>query len=104
MKENKIIGMRGTKDRIYQRTANTFSGKLQDEIIMLDVKLGKYFTLNQVAARIWEMLIVPKTEEEICEALLAEYEVEEKECRAEVIEYLEKMIQFGLVTCIRRSE
>lgn len=96
--------MTGTIDMIYQRTANTFSGRLQDELIMLDVTLGKYFTLNHVAARIWEILEDPKTEDEICGALLEEYEVEENECRNEVIEYLEKMIKFGLVSCKRRSD
>ena len=50
----------------YQRNKNTVASKLDDELVMIDIDLGKYFSLNQVASSIWDCLDSPKTHDEIC--------------------------------------
>jgi hypothetical protein len=64
---------------------------------MMDIDQGKYFSLNPVATRIWDLLEKAMTAEELCDLLTDEYEVEIKECIANVEEHLDEMIKLGLI-------
>ena len=81
----------------YQRNNDTISGRLQDELVMMDIQKGKYFSLNPVATRIWELLEKPLTLDDLCSLLMEEYEVGADQCRTEVQEYLDEMEQMGMV-------
>lgn len=81
----------------YLRNNEAISGRLHDELVMMDVQKGKYFSLNSVATFIWDLLEQPLSIEELCERLMNEYEIEYEECRIEVEEYLKEMNKYGLV-------
>lgn len=46
---------------------------LQGESVILHLREGVYYGLNEVAAHVWKLIQVPRTIEEIRESLLAEY-------------------------------
>jgi len=81
----------------YSRNSRTISGRLHDELVMMDIEQGKYFSLNPVATRIWDLLEKPLTEDELCVILIDEYDVEPERCRLEVSEHLKEMVRMGLV-------
>lgn len=81
----------------YRRNSRTISGRLHDEMVMMDLDQGKYFSLNPVATRIWDLLERELTIEELCALLREEYEVESHRCSEEVAGYLEEMARLGLV-------
>lgn len=81
----------------FLRNNNTLSGRLKDELIMMDIQKGKYFSLNHVATRIWDLLEVPMNLKEICDILVVEYKVDEAQCSEEVGELLNEMMKLGLV-------
>jgi hypothetical protein len=80
----------------YIRNNKTISGRLHDELVMMDIELGKYFSLNPVATRIWDLLEKPVDLDELCSLLSEEYEVEREQCYIEVKEYLAEMVKLGL--------
>jgi len=82
----------------YIRNSKTISGRLHDELVMMDLDQGKYFSLNPVATRIWDLLDNPTTLHELCEILLKEYQVGFEQCQVEVSEHLNEMITMGLVS------
>ncbi len=82
----------------YKRLSNSVSGLLDDELVMMDIKKGKYFSLNKVATRVWEIIEEPRTQSEICNALLTEYNVDPDTCNNEVSKLLDEMVKLGLVT------
>ena len=84
-------------EKKYIHNNETISGRLHDELVMMDVKKGKYFSLNPVATRIWDLLVHPMSLDELCMKLKSEYEVEEAQCHREVEEYLEEMKELGLL-------
>lgn len=86
----------------YVRNSKTISGRLHDELVMMDIDMGKYFSLNPVATRIWDLLEKPLEAEELCELLMNEYEVERVQCLAEVSDYLAEMVKLGLLFRIER--
>lgn len=81
----------------YIRNDRIISGRLQEELVMLDVEAGKYFGLNEVAARIWELLEKPAGMDELVKILTAEYDISGEACRADVDRYLGEMLKLGLV-------
>lgn len=81
----------------YIRNSKTISGRLHDELVMMDLNQGKYFSLNPVATRIWDLLEKPLDLDELCACLIDEYEVEAEKCLAETEELLTEMVKFGLV-------
>lgn len=81
----------------YSRNSRTISGRLHDEMVMMDLDQGKYFSLNPVATRIWDLLERELTVEELCVLLREEYEVESRRCFDEVSELLGEMERLGLI-------
>ena len=81
----------------FVRNSKTISGRLHDEIVMMDLDQGKYFSLNPVATRIWDLLEKQLALDELCGLLLDEYEVNYDQCETEVKEHLDEMIRLGLV-------
>ncbi len=55
------------------------------------------FVLNELGAFIWEILPEVETEEEICKAILAEYEVSPEAVAKDVADFLEKLKQMNIV-------
>lgn len=49
------------------------------------------FMLNELGAFIWERLPGADTEEDICKAVLAEYDVSEETAKQDVAEFLKKL-------------
>ena len=72
-----------------RRNTEILTAPLDDSLLMMDVEQGKYFGLNGAGPRIWELLKQPVTEQELVEALLAEYEVTREVCAGEVAAFLE---------------
>ncbi|MTK54526.1 PqqD family protein [Paludibacter sp.] len=81
----------------YCKNRQIIDGELDDNQVMMHLENGKYFGLNPVGKRIWALLDQPKSFEEIIGILLTEFEVEEKLCRKEVLEFLDKAVKFEIV-------
>lgn len=81
----------------YIRNSKSISGRLHDELVMMDIDQGKYFSLNPVATRIWDLLENSLSVDELVKSLTEEYEVEETECRTDVSNYLQQMQKLGLI-------
>lgn len=67
------------------------SAKVGDEIVMMSAEQGKYLGLNDVGARVWELLETPQTIDTLVAALVVEFDVTPEICRAEVEAFVEKL-------------
>jgi len=74
------------------------AAKVGQELVMMSIGGGGYIGLNEVGARVWEMIDTPKELSEICAGLAQEYEVTEAGCRAEVKSFLADLEQHGAVS------
>ena len=70
---------------------------LGDEAAILNMKNSVYYGVNPVGATVWNLLKQPKTVAEIRDAILEEYEVEEKRCEHDLLTLLEEMRSEGLI-------
>ncbi len=54
------------------------------EAVILHLDDGVYYGLNEVGARIWQLVQTPRTVTELVDAVVAEYDVDRAECLADV--------------------
>ena len=55
------------------------------------------FMLNELGAFIWDLLPDGKTEEEICERVLAEYDVSREEAVSDIATFLEQLRKLDII-------
>jgi len=79
------------------RRNDMLAQEVEGATVMTDVATGYYYGLESTARRIWELIEQPKSVSEICSVLEAEFEVDSGTCEADVIEFLHRMNQEGLV-------
>ena len=89
--------MSNKKQKVYQRKPDVISSKLEDQLVMMDIEKGKYFSMNPVASKVWELLEEPSSVNELCDKLLNEFEVSKEQCFNEVLELLGKMKELDLL-------
>lgn len=68
-----------------------------EDMALMDVQGGTYFTLNTVGAEIWNALSSPCTEEKLVSHITEMFTVDESECRNDVIAILADLKKEGLV-------
>jgi pyrroloquinoline quinone biosynthesis protein D len=66
-------------------------------VVILNPNDGQYFSLDEVAARIWELCEGDRSVAEIADVVAAEYEVEPAVVSADALEFLEELTGEGLV-------
>lgn len=67
------------------------SADLEGEVVVLDMESGQYYGLNEVGARILELVQEPQSVEAIVEALSKEYDVEKSRLEQDVVGFLQDM-------------
>lgn len=70
---------------------------LNGEIVMMDLEKGRYFSLNGVGSRIWEIIESPIEINKIVDCLLEEYDVNRNECEENVLEFLDKLDDANII-------
>jgi hypothetical protein len=86
-----------SKESIVVVAPDQVSSELVDESVILNLKTGMYYGLNEVGASVWQLLQQPKTVADICNAIGQDYEVETTQCEADVFALLQDMIEAQLV-------
>ncbi|MDJ0774226.1 MAG: PqqD family protein [Mastigocoleus sp. MO_167.B18] len=73
------------------------SSELGEEAIILNLKSGVYHGLNEVAAKIWNLIQKPKSVDDVRAILLEEYEVDFQQCDRDLKELLQELTKVGLI-------
>ena len=78
-------------------TPDQISSELDGEAVILNLDSGTYYGLNEVGARIWELIQKPRSFNELHSTLLAEYEVQPDVCKQELTTILLKLMDANLI-------
>jgi pyrroloquinoline quinone biosynthesis protein D len=71
--------------------------QFDDELVLVDLAGGEYFSLNAVGTRIWRAAATGKTPVQIAASLAHEYEVEEDTALLDCLHLLDQLLERGLV-------
>ena len=81
-----------------QRSEGKLSTELDGETVILDTQTGGYSSHDSIGTIIWNVLEQPVLVKNIIDKILSEYEVEQEECRQDVLDFLADLHDRGLVT------
>jgi len=86
-----------TPETVVVATDDQVSTTVGTDVVILGMKEGTYYGLDAVGTRIWGLLRTPRRVQDIILTLLDEFDVEESQCRADVLTLLEELAAKGLV-------
>ena len=83
-------------EKVYKKSNSIVSRKIADEFILVPIRqnvgdLESIHTLNEAAARIWELIDGKKKAREIKDKIVEEFEVTPEEAEKDLIEYLQQL-------------
>ena len=86
-----------SENAIISPTQGQISSELGDEAVILNLDSGVYYGLNEVGARVWELIQQPRSFSELLSALLEEYDVSLEACRQDLTAILMDLKSANLV-------
>jgi len=70
---------------------------LEGEAVILHLREGVYYGLNEVAAKVWELVQEPRTATEIRDILLESYDVDPEACLRDLLNLLQSFSAWNLI-------
>ena len=97
-----MMSVGGTKSLSLQTTVlaspKQVSCDVAGEAVLLSLRDGEYYGLNEVGAAIWRLIQQARTVLEVRDALLEEFsDIDAEECERAILRFLEEMISLNLV-------
>lgn len=87
---------------VFKKTDRVISRRIVDELILVPIRksvadMESLYTLNEVGAKVYELIDGKRTVGQICAAILEEFEVSDEQARADVTEFIEKLVEIGSI-------
>ncbi|WP_028320828.1 PqqD family peptide modification chaperone [Desulfatiglans anilini] len=89
-----------TLDTVVKRNEDIFMGSIDNETVAMSIQNGKYYQMNETASRILGLLDQERSISELCEIMQGSYRVEAPVCRGDVLDFVERMAELGLIETI----
>jgi hypothetical protein len=89
-------------EKRFAKEPSIVSRQIGDEFILVPIRqrageVESIYTLNEVAARVWELLDGHRPLAGICDTIVAEFEVEPEEAETDVVEFVAQLAHAGAV-------
>ena len=97
-----------TLERLFQKHSSIVSRRIADEVILVPIRrrLGEVeclYTLNEVGARIWELIDGTRRVEEIRDLIVSEFEVSRNEAEEDLLTLFQQFTDIGAVNEVQRD-
>ena len=77
--------------------SRVLSSQLGDDVIIMDVENGRYYSVTSVGARIWHELAVPTDVTTLCRRLEAAYDATPNVIQTSVLRFLDGLLARKLI-------
>jgi|YNPMSStandDraft_1061717.scaffolds.fasta_scaffold00071_4 hypothetical protein len=81
----------------YFRKPNITFSTIDDEVVLIHPENGNYYSFNKVGSYIWICLEKPINIEQLEQSLMLKYDVSKEQCKKEVEEFLNQLIEKNLI-------
>ena len=75
-----------------------FAQDVDGEMVLLDMNSENYFGLDEVGTSIWQAMQEKETLSEVLSTLMGEYEVEEDVLKKDLLHFVDRLAESGLIT------
>jgi hypothetical protein len=86
-----------SENSIVVSVKNQISSDLGGEAVILNMNTGIYHGLNEVGARVWNLIEQPQVVKDIQQMILQEYEIEGDVCKSDLFALLSDLQGAGLI-------
>lgn len=88
--------------KVYTKKADIVSRKIAGELLLVPVKgkladMQRIFALNPVAEYIWEELDNQKSLNDICNGVVASFEIEREQAESDIREFITELLDADLI-------
>ena len=77
--------------------------EIDSRVVMMSVEQGKYYGLDSVGSRIWNLLEQPRRIMEVCAIIQDEFAVERETCERDVLEFIDRLVAVNLLRVVHES-
>lgn len=84
-------------DSAIRRSPNLVASEIDSDLVILSIEQGRYYGVQVVGKRIWELLSETTTVVSICDILMDEFDVNRAICEQEVLAFLHQLYQEDLI-------
>lgn len=81
-----------------RRRDGWLTARVGGDLVMMSVGDNVYIGLNEIGARIWDLLETPRSLPDLCRVLMADYEVGADACQADVEAFLDDLERRGAIS------
>ena len=89
-----------SKDTVVVASQELAAADLGEEVAILNLANGVYYSLNPVGARIWNLIQEPRSVRDVCKTLVAQYDVDTDRCEQDAIALLQQLVENDLVDVV----
>jgi len=82
---------------VLSRSKDVIAQRIQDETVLFDMRTGKYYSLNELGSRAWELLEESLSPREIAARLAAEYDAPQETIAEDIHSLTDELMQAGLL-------
>lgn len=86
MKKNEI-----TTDTIISQIEEIVDSDIDGETVMMSIENGKYYGLDTIGSRIWELIEKPIKVSNLIDTLLDRFDVDRETCEKDVLKFLNEL-------------
>jgi len=79
------------------QATDVVAAEMDGETVMMRIKSGMYYGLDNVGSRIWELIETPRQVSQVIDRLMEEYDVERAKCQANTLDLLNQLYEEGLI-------
>jgi hypothetical protein len=77
--------------------SDVLASELGSEHVVLNLKNGMYYGLEDVGSAVWNMLQKPVSADDICRELAKSFDVDPARCRRDILSLLADLLAHGLI-------
>ena len=82
---------------LVRRAESVVHADLDEALVILDPDVGRYYQLDPVAKRVWDLIEAESSVAALRDALTREYAVDGPTCLRDLLAFVGKMAEHGLV-------
>ena len=91
------------RDAVLRLSPDVVFRELDAESVVLDLSSGRYFGLNAVGTRVWQLIGQGQAVDSLIKTVAGEYEADEATIERDVLALLEELATRGLVIAATRD-
>jgi len=87
-----------TTDSVITQIEEIVASDIDGETVMMSVENGKYYGLDNVGSRIWELIERPVKISKLIDTLLEQFDVDRETCEKDVLTFLNQLNEDKILT------